>query len=82
LADQGRNFGAGYGVVANVGGYDVGGQLDTTALVGVISHVGPDSSRIIFYAPTGGPSLAGFMVVGAPSRSLPAKDRFVILPRQ
>jgi hypothetical protein len=34
-----------YGVVANVGGYDVGGQLNTTGLVGVISHVGPNASR-------------------------------------
>ena len=35
-----------YGVVADVGGYDVGGQLDITGLIGMISHVGPSVSRI------------------------------------
>jgi hypothetical protein len=45
LADQGRNLRAGDSVVANISAYDLGGQLDTTGLVGVISHVGSGASR-------------------------------------
>jgi len=47
LADQGGNFGAGNGIVAHVGGDDIGSQLDITALIEILSHVGPDVSKVI-----------------------------------
>src|SRR4029077_16028941 len=64
LADQSRNFGAGYRVVAHISGNNIGGQLDITGLIGMISHVGPSVSRIA--APPGANVYSQVWAVPAP----------------